>query len=100
MNLQNFVVARGIENEPAFKWWVPYTLQRRDRIISAVKSRLRKVSHKYGVELPSTMAEAKALDDKNGNTLWTDAINREMENVIVAVDILREGSKPPPGYTL
>ena len=99
VELAEFAVARGIEDEPAFKWWVPYTLRRRDRIISAVKSRLRKVSHKYGVELPSNMAEAKALDDKNGNTLWTNAINREMENLIVAVDILHEGSKHPPGYT-
>jgi hypothetical protein len=57
------------------------------------------VSHKYGVELPSNITEARALDDKNGNTLWTDAVNREMENLKVAVYILPEGSKPPPGYT-
>ena len=99
VELAEFAVARGIEDEPAFKWWVPYTLRRRDRIISAVKPRLRKVSHKYGVELPSNITEARALDDKNGNTLWTDAVNREMENLKVAVDILPEGSKPPPGYT-
>ena len=31
-----FAVVRGIENEPAFKWWVIYTLRRRDRIIAGV----------------------------------------------------------------
>jgi hypothetical protein len=26
----------GIDGEPAFEWWVPYTLRKRDVIISAV----------------------------------------------------------------
>ena len=93
-----FAVSRGIADEPAFKWWVPYTLRRRDRIIASVNSRIRKVTHKYGVELPTTVKQAQALDEKNGNTFWTDAINKEMENLKVAFDILDEGSKPPPGY--
>jgi hypothetical protein len=30
-------VARGIESEPAFAWWVEFTLKKRDRIISAIR---------------------------------------------------------------
>ena len=33
-----FIVARGINKEPDFNWWVPYTLRRRDRIIVGVNS--------------------------------------------------------------
>ena len=44
--------ARGISNEPAFSWWVPYTLRKRDFILSAVKSRVRRTTHKYGIEIP------------------------------------------------
>ena len=95
-----FAVARGIQDEPAFKWWVPYTLRRRDRIIASVNSRVSKVSHKYGVELPRSVQHAKELDEKNGNTLWNDAINKEMGNLKVAFDIIHEpGRKPPPTYT-
>ena len=93
-----FAVARGIENEPAFKWWVPYTLRRRDRIIAGVNKRISRITHKYGVELPTSVAHAKILEEKNGNTLWMDAINREMENLRVAFDILEDGSKIPVGY--
>jgi len=32
-----FAKARGIHDEPAFVWWVPHTLWKRDVIISAVK---------------------------------------------------------------
>ena len=100
VQVAEFAVARGIQDEPAFKWWVQYTLRRRDRIIAAVNSRVVKITHKYGVEIPRSVEEAKLLDEKNGNTLWTDAINKEMENLKVAFDIIHEtGKKPPPTYT-
>ena len=40
-------VARGIDEEPAFVWWVPCTLKRRERIIKAVNSRYLKRTHKF-----------------------------------------------------
>ena len=36
-----FSKARGIDSEPAFAWWVPYTLQKRDIILSKVKARVQ-----------------------------------------------------------
>ena len=99
VEVAEFAISQGIENEPAFAWWVPYTLRRRDKIISAVNARVKKVSHKYGVELPRTVQEAFALDEKNGNTMWRDAINKEMENLKVAFDILPDGRRVPVGYT-
>ncbi len=99
VEVAEFAVSKGIEHEPAFAWWVPYTLRRRDKIISAVNSRVKKVSHKYGVELPRTVEEAYALDEANGNTFWRDAINKEMENLKVAFDILPHGKEVPVGYT-
>jgi hypothetical protein len=32
-----YAVARGIQDEPAFNWWVNFTLKKREHIISAVK---------------------------------------------------------------
>jgi hypothetical protein len=51
----------GIADEAAFAWWVPYTLRKRDAIISLVKARVLKRTHKYGVEIPRTVKEALAL---------------------------------------
>ena len=50
-----------------------------------------KKSHKFWIELSRTVEQAYALDAKNRNTLWADAINKEMENVTVAFDILSDG---------
>jgi hypothetical protein len=74
----------GINHEPAFNWWVPHVLRKRDRIISAVAKRFArflKRTHKFDIEIPRTIKEALELDRRNGNTLWADAIAKEMAEV-------------------
>ena len=69
VDVAEYATARGIQEEPAFSWWVPYTLSKRDMIVSAVSSRVRKCSHKYGIDIPTSIAHAKSIDMKNGNNL-------------------------------
>jgi hypothetical protein len=38
VQVAEYVTARNIDDEPAFAWWVPYVLRKRDVIISAVNS--------------------------------------------------------------
>ena len=100
IEVAEFSVTRGIDKEPTFTWWVPCTLRRRDRIIAGVNSRVKRTTHKYGIEIPRSVDEALRFDKLNGNTFWRDAINKEMENLKVAFDINSEGSRPPVNYTL
>ncbi len=91
----------GINNEPAFIWWVPYVLKKLDQIISAVakrSARYLKRTHKFGIEVPKTVEEAIDLDHMNGNTFWTDAIGKEMTDVCKAYDILPDGTTAPIGH--
>ncbi len=67
---QEYVKANQLEDKPAFKWWVPYVLKKRKRIITAVKQRVKKNTHKYGIRVPPTVEEAYQIDKENGNTLW------------------------------
>ncbi len=48
--------------------------------------------------MPKTVKEALALDRKNGNTLWADAIAKEMKEVHIAFNILPDGQSAPIGY--
>jgi hypothetical protein len=48
--------------------------------------------------VPKTIKEALELDKKNGNTLWTDAIAKEMKDVHVAFKILVDGQSAPISY--
>ena len=81
VELAEYAVANRISEEPAFAWWVPHTLKKRNRIISKVKARHLIKTHKFGVELPRDADHAKKIDEANNNTLWWDAICEEMRNV-------------------
>ena len=65
-----YAKACQIDDEPAFQWWVTYTLRKRDAILSEVKARMRHVDIKYGIKVPCTTKEAKRLDLANENTIW------------------------------
>ena len=88
-----------MDSEPAFAWWVPYTLRKRDRIIAAINLRVKKQTHKYGIEIPTSVAHAKEIDTKNDNTFWQDAIETEMYNVAVAFKILENDEPMLVSYT-
>ena len=99
VEVAEYARARGIDKEPAFEWWVPHTLKKRKVILSALKKRIRKTTHKYGIEIPTSVEHAFELDRKNGNNLWKDAIEMEMYNIGVAFEILDDGKTAPAGYT-
>jgi hypothetical protein len=91
----------GDDHEPAFNWWAPHVLKKRDRIISLVKKRnpqLLKKTHKFGIEVPKTVKDALEIDRRNGNIFWADAIAKEMKDVCVAFKILLNGQSAPIGY--
>ncbi len=76
-------------------------MKKRDKIISMVNhcsARYLKRTHKFGIEVPKTVAEACDLDRKNGNTLWMDAIAREMREVCKTFEIILDGQTTPVGY--
>ena len=99
LEVAEYAITHKIHKEPAFNWWVPHAMRKRDRMIKKVASRLRKNKMKFGVIIPETVLEAQELDRQNGNTFWTDAIRKEYENVKVAFNLLDDGSRPPPGFT-
>jgi len=93
-------MSRSISTQPAFAWWEPRTLRRHDKIIAGTNSRVRCFPHKYGIEVPRTIEEALRIERANSEKNCRKAIDKEMENLKVAFDILPVGSIPPPGYTL
>ena len=97
------MVTQGIDNEPAFNWWVHHVLCKRKHIIALVKkrsTRFLKKMHKFGIEVPQSVSEAYALDKKNGNTLWAVLIAKEMKNLRIAFKILANGDKVAIGFQL
>ena len=45
-----YAVASHIDQEPAFAWWVPHVMRKKEVIISKVKSAYWLTTHKYGIK--------------------------------------------------
>jgi len=76
-------------------------LRKCEHIITLVKKQstcFLKKTHKFGIEVPRSVAGAYTLDKKNGNTLWANSIAKEMKNVRIAFKILANGDKVPIGF--
>jgi hypothetical protein len=99
VQMAEYAVENDLVEEPAFKWWVPHVLKKRAAIISKTKSKYWIRTHKYGIRVPKDVREAIEIDKENKNTLWWDALMKEMKNVRPAFE-LYEGDKEslPVGY--
>ena len=99
VEVAEFATATSIDREPAFAFWVKHVLKKRNKIISAVKARVTRVTHKYGIEVPTSVARAQAIDAKNNNTLWMDSLTTEMNTIRVAFEFYSRGKSAPDDYT-
>jgi Reverse transcriptase (RNA-dependent DNA polymerase). len=104
VELAEYAMANNLEKKPAFHWWIRDTLKKRDRIISKIKSKYWRRTHKFGIRIPKTVEEALRIDQETGTTFGRDAIMKEMSKVKVAfekldisVDEMRKG-QAKPGY--
>jgi hypothetical protein len=71
LEMAEYAITQGINQEPAFNWWVPQVLQLRKHIISLLKK--RKMSYlkknlKFGIKVPTLVGHALEIDKCNGNT--------------------------------
>ena len=73
-------------------------INKRNKIISAVASRVWIKNMKYVMRIPTSIIEAYDINKENGNTLWRDAIKREMENVSVAFKVIEDGKRPSAAH--
>lgn len=89
----------GLIEEPAFDWWATHVLKKKKIILSKVKSKYWERTHKYGIRVPKNIEEAKKIDLENGDTLWMDAIRKEMADNRHAFDEHEGDPKELVGFT-
>jgi hypothetical protein len=79
-------------------WWDPHILKKSSRIISDVTKSYHKHTHKFGIEVPKSWYDCVMLDKENDNTLWQDAVRKDMKNVQIAFKITNRDESVPPTY--
>jgi hypothetical protein len=94
-----YAVANKLVSEPAFSWWVPYTLRKRDRVIKSVRRRaFARKTEKFGIEIPKPMDVTRAfeIDSETNTTHWAIAMEKEVKTVLPALDVKAEGDTSVP----
>ena len=64
---------------------ITYVHNKREIILSKVKSKYWKRTHKYGIRSPNSVKEDYKLNEENKNNPWRKAIEEETERVKTAV---------------
>ena len=95
VQVAEYAESNRIQDEPAFKWWVRYVLKKTKSLISKVAARYWRTTHKFGIQLPHSVAEAYKIDKETGTLFWTKAIEKEMGKIHSMNAFLKiDGLKP------
>ena len=63
---------------------MPHTIHKRNWIVSKVKSRYWKTTHKFGIRFPKTTEEALQIDNITETDFWRKEINKEISKFKIA----------------
>ena len=105
MTLAAYAQEKKLVDTPGWKWARRLTKNPKKFIRMAKIFKSQQKNHgpkyKYGVQVPRNYKEAIELDKANGNTLWQDAIKKEMLQIrdFKTFKALPRGTKRPKGYT-
>ena len=81
VEVAEYAVTNRIQDKPAFACLVSKVLRCWNIIIFRVKSKYWKTTHKFGIRLPKTVAEALRIDKEAVNDYWYKALNKDMSKV-------------------
>ncbi len=96
--MAEYATDNGLALKPAFRWWIPHVLKKRDRIIAKTKLSYWAKTHKYGFEVPKDYDDCVRIDRENGDTLWQDGVRKEMKTVRPAFEEYEGDIKDLIGY--
>jgi len=84
LELTEYTLANKIQDKPAFAWWALDILRQKNQMLSKLKSKYWRTSHKLGIEIPKLVEHALQIDCETGTDHWRHAIEKEMQNVHIA----------------
>jgi hypothetical protein len=93
IEVAEYAIANRIGDEPAFSWWVPTVIRKRNRIIAKLQKKYWRTEYKFGIRVPKTVEEALEIDRATGTQHWEKALWKEMSKVKVAYKLM-EGINP------
>ena len=76
VDLTKYVVENRIDHEPEFAWWVPLTLRKQNMRVSKLQNKYWCMTHKFGIEVPTSVKQLYKIGDKNGTLFRRKSISK------------------------
>ena len=95
----------NLTEERGWKWTKRYTKNPKNfiRLAKVFKAQTKNFGPKYkfGIRVPRTVKEALEIDHAEGNTMWKEAIDKEVGQLLDfdTFEALQKGEEPPAGWT-
>ena len=83
IKVAEYAVANCIVDEPAFKWWFSRTVRKHNIVISKLKGKYWRTTHKLGIKLHKDVKEALEINRITRTDFWRKDINKETSKVKV-----------------
>ena len=100
--LVRYALRHKLLNHKGWEWTKHYIESDPEltRMVKAYTVSRETVNIKFGVEVPATTKEAIALDLKNGDSKWKEAMKTEIDsiNAYQTFRVLQDNEALPPGY--
>ena len=96
-----YSVENKVRDNTDFDWWYHRVLNIPKRLISKSRSNQNRyvwVGYKNEIKLPNTYEHDILPDKEAGNSIWQGAIDKYISKIKVALELMKKGEKPPPGY--
>jgi hypothetical protein len=83
VTVAEYAAANNLTDKPGWKRLkhIIRNRKRLERMAHAANVARKGTTYQFGVEVPRNVKHAYELDKKNGNTLWADAIAKELGNI-------------------
>ena len=100
----NYAKKHRLGNKHGWKWSKNYctrSMKKLQQLARIFKNQSRASSKfKFGVRVPTSVKGAYKLDEENGNKLWTDAIQKELNELMLynTFRVLSRGERAPRGF--
>ena len=80
VGLTEHAVANQLVGDPAFKWWVPLTLKKLDRVLQKAESGHHRIIQEVEIDFtPRTFKMALQVDPETGIAIWRDALMQDVK---------------------
>ena len=72
--MSKHVAAKNIDHKSTFALWLPFTLRKRNVIVSKLQKKYWRATQNFGIEVPTLVKHSYGINNEIGPEFWRKSI--------------------------